>query len=58
MTTYAQLLARRYQDGLDEQARDFISNIIEGSRRMQMLVTDLLAFSQAQGTNWCFGRRI
>jgi light-regulated signal transduction histidine kinase (bacteriophytochrome) len=51
MTTYAQLLARRYQDVLDEQARGFISNIVEGSRRMQLLVSDLLAFSQAQGAH-------
>jgi PAS domain S-box-containing protein len=49
MTTYAQLLARRYQDVLDDQARVFISNIVEGSQRMQILVRDLLAFSQAQG---------
>jgi PAS domain S-box-containing protein len=49
MTTYAQLLARRYQDVLDDHARGFISNIVEGSHRMQLLVTDLLAFSQAQG---------
>jgi light-regulated signal transduction histidine kinase (bacteriophytochrome) len=49
MTTYAQLLVRRYQDTLDEDARGFLSNIVEGSRRMQMLISDLLAFSQAQG---------
>jgi PAS domain S-box-containing protein len=49
MTTYAQLLARRYGDVLDEEAQGFISNIVDGSRRMQLLVTDLLAFSQAQG---------
>jgi PAS domain S-box-containing protein len=50
MTTYAQLLARRYQEALDDHARTFITNIVDGSRRMQMLVSDLLAFSQAQGT--------
>jgi PAS domain S-box-containing protein len=49
MTTYAQLLARRYQGALDDHAHTFISNIVDGSRRMQMLVSDLLAFSQAQG---------
>jgi PAS domain S-box-containing protein len=48
ITSYAQLLARRYQNTLDEHARSFLSNIIDGSRRMQMLVSDLLAFSQAQ----------
>lgn len=49
MTTYAQLLARRYEDLVDEDARGFISNIVDGSRRMAMLITDLLSFSQAQG---------
>jgi PAS domain S-box-containing protein len=49
MTTYAQLLARRYENVLDDHGRGFISNIVEGSRRMQMLVSDLLAFCQAQG---------
>jgi light-regulated signal transduction histidine kinase (bacteriophytochrome) len=49
MTTYAQLLARQYNDRLDEQAGSYISNIVEGSHRMHMLVSDLLAFSQAQG---------
>jgi PAS domain S-box-containing protein len=51
MTTYAQLLARRYQDALDDHGRGFISNIVEGSKRMQLLVSDLLAFSQAQGAH-------
>jgi light-regulated signal transduction histidine kinase (bacteriophytochrome) len=44
MTTYAQLLARRSEGVLDEHARAFISNIVDGSRRMNMLVTDLLPF--------------
>lgn len=51
MTTYAQLLARRYRDVLDENAQGFVVNIVDGSRRMQELISDLLAFSQAQGSN-------
>ncbi len=50
MTLYAQLLAGGYQEVLDEKARGFVAHIIEGSRRMQALIRDLLAFSQAQGT--------
>jgi PAS domain S-box-containing protein len=50
MTTYAQLLARRYEDVLDDNAKEFIANIVAGSRRMQSLIADLLAFSQAQGS--------
>ena len=49
MTTYAQLLARRYEDDLMSMRGALSANIVEGSRRMQMLVSDLLAFSQAQG---------
>ena len=54
MTTYAQLLARRYREVLDDQAQGFVTNIVEGSRRMQSLISDLLAFSQAQGSNLVF----
>ena len=50
MTVYAQLLAKRYQGVLDEDAKGFIDGIVDGSRRMQMLIDDLLAFSQAQGS--------
>jgi PAS domain S-box-containing protein len=51
MTTYSQLLARRYKDVLDENAQGFIENIIDGSRRMQVLIGDLLSLSQAQGSH-------
>lgn len=50
ITTYAQLLARRYQDALGDEARGFISDIADSARRMQSLISDLLAFSQAQGS--------
>lgn len=50
MTIYAQLLARGYQNVLDDEAHGFIANIVEGSGRMQALIQDLLSFSQAQGT--------
>ena len=54
MTTYAQLLAKQYNHSLDEHATIFISHIVDGSRRMQSLIADLLAFSQAQGSNLLF----
>jgi PAS domain S-box-containing protein len=50
ITTYSQLLARRYQDVLDANAQSFINNIVEGSRRMQALIGDLLTLSQVQGS--------
>ena len=51
MKTYAQLLARRNQETLDVDAKTFVNGIVEGSSRMQMLISDLLAFSQAQGSS-------
>jgi len=51
MTTYAQLLARRYAGEIDEDGQLFIRNIVEGSRRMENLIGDLLSFSQAQSSH-------
>lgn len=51
MTTYSQLLARRYENVLDQEAQGFIQNIVDGSRRMQMLIADMLTLSQAQGSH-------
>jgi signal transduction histidine kinase len=46
VSTYTQLLARRYQDKLDAEADHFIGYIIEGASRIHMLLTDLLAYLQ------------
>jgi sigma-B regulation protein RsbU (phosphoserine phosphatase) len=51
MTSYAQLLTRSCEGVLDEDALSFIAAIVEGSRRMQALISDLLSFSQAQGSD-------
>jgi light-regulated signal transduction histidine kinase (bacteriophytochrome) len=51
MTSYAQLLTRSCESVLDEDALSFIAAIVEGSRRMQALISDLLSFSQAQGSD-------
>jgi PAS domain S-box-containing protein len=50
MTTYAQLLARRYGTQLDGDALLFLDNIVAGSRRMEALIRDLLSFSKIQGS--------
>jgi PAS domain S-box-containing protein len=46
VSSYVQLLARRYRDKLDADARDFISFAAEGAQRMQTLISDLLTYSR------------
>ena len=43
---FADLLTRRYAQLVDDEGRDFLGFIIEGGKRMQDLIRDLLAFSQ------------
>jgi PAS domain S-box-containing protein len=46
MASFCQLLARRYQGQLDEQADQYIAYVVDGARRMQEMINDLLTFSQ------------
>jgi PAS domain S-box-containing protein len=46
VTSYTQLLARRYKGRLDSDADDFIAFAVDGATRMQRLILDLLTFSQ------------
>src|SRR5450631_1261474 len=44
---YSQLLERKYGPKLEEKALDYLGYCVEGAHRMEMLISDLLAYSQA-----------
>jgi light-regulated signal transduction histidine kinase (bacteriophytochrome) len=46
ISSYTQLLERRYGDRLDGDARDFMAYIVDGAARMKQLIEDLLAYSR------------
>lgn len=46
ISSYTQLLEKRYSDKLDDDARDFINYAVDGANRMQRLIQDLLTYSR------------
>ncbi len=46
ITSFLQLLERRYKDKLDQDANDFINYAVEGSKRLNDMITDLLEYSR------------
>ena len=46
VTNFCQLLERQYADQLDDKARQYIAYMVDGAKRMQVLINDLLEFSR------------
>jgi len=46
VSSYTQLLARRYKDQLPAEAQEFMHFTVDGAARMKQLIEDLLAYSR------------
>ncbi len=46
ISSFLQLLERRYKDKLDEDANDFIGFAVDGAKRLDDMIKDLLEYSQ------------
>jgi signal transduction histidine kinase len=49
ITTYAQLLVKTYPNQSDNDAVMFVSNIVDGTKRMRDLIADLLSYTEISG---------
>jgi PAS domain S-box-containing protein len=46
VSSYTQLLGKRYADRLEGDAKEFMAYIVDGAARMKQLIEDLLAYSR------------
>ncbi|WP_235036922.1 ATP-binding protein [Actinomadura sp. K4S16] len=50
VASFCQLIERRYGDQLDERGKQYIEFAVDGAKRMQALINDLLSFSRVGRT--------
>lgn len=51
VASFCQLLEKRYGDQLDERGAEYIKFAVDGAKRMQVLINDLLTFSRVGRLN-------
>ncbi len=51
VASFCQLLEKRYADKLDERGLEYINFAVDGAKRMQVLINDLLTFSRVGRIN-------
>lgn len=51
VASFCQLLEKRYGDKLDERGKEYIAFAVDGAKRMQVLINDLLSFSRVGRLN-------
>ena len=56
VSSFTQLIERRYKDKLDKDANDFINFAVDGANRMQRLINDLLDYSRVTTRGKKLGR--
>lgn len=56
VASFCQLLEKRYGDVLDERGHQYIDFAVDGAKRMQVLINDLLTFSRVGRMSDGFGR--
>jgi light-regulated signal transduction histidine kinase (bacteriophytochrome) len=50
VSSFLQLVEKRYNDKLDDAGRQYISYAVSGAERMKKLINDLLAYSRLENT--------